>query len=169
MAIEVLKRIFAGMCLSVTTGGGTVRVRKTKWGSVELALLADLLYGPGSVLNGAKLDDAELVRASHEAFEGRPFCVVRHWMLMDVMLPVAQEREVIRQGLEPCILYAQAIVYDSQGELKSGDSLLSDYQRDFDGCIFETQDVLYILAGRGSRKHASLPAMDALKAYSKQG
>lgn len=134
---------------------------------MELELLADLLHGPARVLNGAKLDDDELIRASHEAFDGRPFCVVRQWMLLDVMLPASQEQEVKTQGLKPCVLYAQAPVYDSQGELKPGDSLLSDFQRDFDGCIFESKDMLYILAGRGARKHASLSAVQALAAYQK--
>ena len=90
-------------------------------------------------------------------------------MLLDVMLPASQEQEVITQGLKPCVLYAQAPVYDSQGELKPGDSLLSDFQRDFDGCIFESKDVLYILAGQGSRKHVSLPALQALNAYGNAG
>jgi len=132
---------------------------------VELELLADLLYGPACVLNGAKLDDDELIRASHEAFDGRPFCVVRQWMLLDVMLPASQEQEVKTQGLKPCVLYAQATVYDSQGELKPGDSLLSDYERDYDGCIFESKEVVYVLAGQGARKHVSLPALQALSAY----
>ncbi|WP_072347166.1 MULTISPECIES: hypothetical protein [unclassified Pseudomonas] len=136
---------------------------------MELELLADLLLGPARVLNGAKLDDDELIRASHEAFDGRPFCVVRQWMLLDVMLPASQEQEVKTQGLKPCVLYAQATVYDSLGELKPGDSLLSDYERDFDGCIFESKDVVYILGGRGARKHVSLPALEALNAYENVG
>lgn len=142
---------------------------KNKWDSVELELLADLLYGPACFLNGAKLDDDELIRASHEAFAGRPFCVVRHWMLLDVMLPASQEQEVKTQGLKPCVLYAQATVYDSLAELKPGDSLLSDYERDFDSCIFESKDVVYILAGRGARKFVSLPALQSLTAYGNAG
>ena len=151
------------VCGSLSPLESVLRVsKKTKWGSVELAMLADLLYGPARVLNGAKLDDVELIRASNEAFDGRPFCVVRQWMLLDAMLPASQEQEVITQGLKPCVLYAQATVYDSQGVLKPGDSLLSDFQRDFDGCIFESKDRLYILAGRGARKHVSVPAVAAL-------
>ena len=83
-------------------------------------------------------------------------------MLLDLMLPASQEQELITQGLKSYVLYAQATVYDSQGELKPGDSLLSDFQRDFDGCIFESKDRLYILAGRGARKHVSVPAVAAL-------
>ena len=163
--MQVLRKKCAGMWLAVAPGIGTACMQKTKWDSVELELLADLLFGPARVLNGAKLDDVELIRASHEAFDGRPFCVVRHWMLLDIMLPASQEQEVIRQGLKPCVLYAQATVYDSLGELKPGDSLLSDYERDFDGSIFESKEVVYVLAGRGARKHVSLPALQVLNAY----
>jgi hypothetical protein len=136
---------------------------------VELELLADLLHGPACVLNGAKLDDAELIRASHEAFDGRPFCVVRHWMLLDVMVSASTEHELNVEGLKPTILYSPMTVHDSRDKYRPGDSILSGYQRDFDGCIFESKDVLYILAGRGARKHVSLPALQALNAYGNVG
>ncbi|MNY43895.1 hypothetical protein D3C86_1788790 [compost metagenome] len=61
-------------------------------------------------------------------------------------------------------MYAQAVVFDSSSKVKLGDSVLSDFQSDFEECIFESKGVLYILAGRGARKHASLPAVKALGA-----
>ena len=132
---------------------------------MELVLLADLHYGPACILNGAELDDDELIRVSNEAFKGRPFCVVRHWMIFDVMVSSSTEHELKMQGLKPTILYSPMTLYDSQGKHSPGESVLSEYLRDLDGCIFESKDKLYILAGRGSRKYASLPAVQALEAY----
>ncbi|MNO09341.1 hypothetical protein D3C81_2324370 [compost metagenome] len=56
-------------------------------------------------------------------------------------------------------------MFDSQNTHSPGDSILSGYQCDFDGCIFESKDTLYILAGRGARKHVSAPAVEALRAF----
>ncbi|WP_193560167.1 DUF6957 family protein [Pseudomonas mandelii] len=128
-------------------------------------LLGDLLFGPAQSLGGSKLGDDELIKLAADNFTEKPFCIVRQWLLLDVMLPESQEREVKAQGLGATILYAQSAVYDSQSKLQPGDSVLSDFQSDFEKCIFESKDVLYILAGRGARKHVSAPAVEALRAF----
>jgi hypothetical protein len=128
-------------------------------------LLGDLLFGPAQTLGGSKLGNDELIELAADTFGEKPFCIVRGWMLLDVMLPEFQEQGVKAQGLEATVMYAQAVVFDSSNQLKPGDSVLSDFQRDFDGCIFESKDVLYILAGRGARKHVSAPAVEAVRAF----
>ncbi|MHC8378496.1 DUF6957 family protein [Pseudomonas sp. MDT1-16] len=130
-------------------------------------LLGDLLFGPAQPLGGSKLGDDELVELAADTFGEKPFCIVRRWMLLDVMLPDSQEREIKAQGLEATVLYVQAVVFDSGNKLQLGDSFLSDFQSDFEECVFESKDTLYILAGRGARKHASLPAVKALGGWLK--
>lgn len=128
-------------------------------------LLGDLLFGPAQTLGGSKLGNDELIELAADTFIEKPFCIVRGWMLLDVMLPEFQEQEVKAQGLEATVLYAQAVMFDSSNKLKPGDSVLSDFQSDFEACIFESKDMLYILAGRGARKHVSAPAVEALRAF----
>ncbi|MNL32256.1 hypothetical protein D3C87_1540950 [compost metagenome] len=89
-------------------------------------------------------------------------------MLLNVMLPDFQEREIKTQGLWATLLYAQSAVFDSENVHSPGDSILSDYQSDFDGCIFESKTTIFILAGRGARKHVSLPAVEAMAADMKR-
>ncbi|AWM92264.1 hypothetical protein DJ564_16225 [Pseudomonas sp. 31-12] len=125
-------------------------------------LLGDLLFGSALPLGGSKLGDDELIELAADTFREKPFCIVRHWMVLDVMLPEFQEREIKAQGLEATLLYAQSAVFDSQNTYKPGDRIVSGYQRDFDGCFFESNDTIFILAGRGARKHASFPAVQAL-------
>lgn len=86
-------------------------------------------------------------------------------MILDVMLPEFAEQEIKAQGLDSTVLYAQAAVFDSQNKHSPGDSILSGYQCDFDGCIFESKTTIFILAGRGARKHVSLPAVQSMAAY----
>jgi hypothetical protein len=130
----------------------------------DIDLLGDLLFGSARSLGGSKLGDDELIELAADTFREKPFCIVRRWMLLDVMLPESQEREIKTQGLEATLLYAQAAVFDSQSKLQPGDSILSDFQREFDGCIFESKHTIFILAGRGARKHVSLPAVEAIAA-----
>ncbi|OYQ23347.1 DUF6957 family protein [Pseudomonas mandelii] len=128
----------------------------------DTELLGELLFGSARVLGGSGLDDSELIELATEIFSDKPFCIVRQWMLLDVMLPDSRDKEIKAQGLEATILYAQTMVFDSNNKHQPGDSILSDFQSDFEGCFFESKDKLYILAGRGARKHASLPAVKAL-------
>lgn len=131
-------------------------------------LLGDLLYGPARPLGGSRLGDDELVELAADTFRDKPFCVVRHWMILDVMLPESIAQEIKAQGLEATVLYAQAAVFSSQNKHSPGDSILSGYLRDFDGCIFESKTTIFILAGRGARKHVSSPAVQSMAAYIKR-
>lgn len=157
------------MAHQTITGNHPACIKRTKWGCVELVLLADLLYGPAQILNGSTLDDVELARVARETFMGRSFCIVRDWLIFDVMVSASTEHELNEEGLKPTILYSPMTVYDSQGKHRPGDSILSGYQSDFDRCIFESKDVLFILAGRGasSSHHLTLLAgvsmVDSLK------
>lgn len=125
-------------------------------------LLGDLLFGPAQPLPGSGLDDDTLLKLAFEEFPEKEFCIVRRWMLIDVILSDDQESQVRSEGLRPCIIYAQAMI--TKEGTKAGDThgVLSGFQLTFEDCFFETQDMLYILAGRGSRKFASKPAVSAL-------
>lgn len=130
----------------------------------DIDLLSDLLFGPAQPFSGSNLSNDELIELAAESFTEKPFCIVRRWMILDVMLPEFQESEIKAQGLEATVLYAQTVVFDSNNKQRPGDSVLSDFQSDFEECIFESKGVLYILAGRGARKHVSAPAVEALRA-----
>lgn len=134
---------------------------------MQAELIEDVLYGPAQTRGGSRLEDAELIKLAHEEFEGQPFCIVRNWMMVDLLLSDAQERDVRKQGLHPTVLLINKVVFDSEARVPAGDSFITSYQKDFHGCFFESKDILYILAGRGARKHASLSAVQALASYQK--
>jgi hypothetical protein len=129
---------------------------------VQADLIEDVLYGPAQMLGGSQLEDGELIQLAREEFEGQPFCIVRNWMVLDLLLTEAQEREVRKQGLQPTVLFISKAVYDNEARVPTRDGFISGYQKDFHGCFFESKDTLYILAGRGARKHVSVPAISAL-------
>ncbi|WP_397453650.1 DUF6957 family protein [Pseudomonas sp. NA-150] len=129
---------------------------------MDIELLADLLYGPARLLQGSNLSDEQLLKISNEAFENQSFCIVRNWMLIDVMLSDEHERAISKDGLTSTLLYAPTVISEVDAAGVISDGVLSTFQLGFDGFLFETQDAIYVLAGRGCRKHAGVPAVCAL-------
>lgn len=132
------------------------QVRQT---SLNIELLGDLLYGPARVLYGSKLTDEQLLQVTHETFGGQAVCIVRNWMVIDVKLTERHDDLIRKNGLQPTVLYANTVVSESEaaGEMHSG--VLSGFQVSYEDCFFETENMLYVLAGRGCRKSAELPAV----------
>ncbi|OCX25497.1 hypothetical protein BBI10_02065 [Pseudomonas graminis] len=125
-------------------------------------LLGDLFFSPAQPLAGADLDDETLLQFACEEFPEKEFCIVRRWMLIDVILSDDEDRQVRSSGLRPTVIYAQAVTTKAGTKAEAAHGKLSGFQLRFEGCFFETQDMLYILAGRGSRKFASKPTVFAL-------
>ena len=127
-------------------------------------LLGDLFYGFARPLHGSWLNDDELIRLSREVFPSKPYCIVRNWMLLDVILSEPLRKELKARGQQPVVLYAQSVISHSSGTKAPGQSVCTSFQDFFDDGFFESDETLYILAGRGSRKHTNLRAIAALRA-----
>jgi hypothetical protein len=125
-------------------------------------LLGELLFGPALMLPGSELSDEALISASSETFPGRSFCIVRVWMLFDVELSSRHVRLLVDDGLSPTVLYANKLVYAVDPQSDKSHGVLSGFQRRYEDCFFETEDMIFVLAGRGSRKTASISAVSAL-------
>ncbi|WP_095194333.1 hypothetical protein [Pseudomonas sp. Irchel 3A7] len=136
---------------------------------MQTELIEDVLYGPAQILGGSRLEDEELIKLAREEFDGQPFCIVRNWMLWDIVLPESEERDVQKRGLQPTVLFFHDAVFDSEGRIAARDSFITGFQKDYHGCFFESEDTLFILGGRGFRKHVSSPAFEALNAYANAG
>lgn len=124
--------------------------------------LGELLFGPASMLPGSKLSDEELVMASSEAFPGRSFCIVRVWILIDVELSSRHVRLVVNEGLSPTVLYANKVIHAVDPQEDKSHGILSGFQRRYEDCFFETDDMIFVLAGRGARKTASVSTVFSL-------
>lgn len=130
---------------------------------VERDLIVEILYGPARRLTGSPLDDANIVSLACEELMEQTICIVRHWIILDVLLSSDDEQMIRAQGLRPSILYAHCSVFDSEGRIPSGAGVITGYCTKENGCFFETPDTLFILAGVGARKFVSFPAVQALR------
>ncbi|WP_442968412.1 DUF6957 family protein [Pseudomonas sp. S37] len=89
-------------------------VTSFQWGKqVDEHLISDILYGPAQSLSGSGLNDEGLARVAGEDYAGQEVCVVRHWLLLDVLLPEGEQSQLEREGLQATVLYANSIVYCS--------------------------------------------------------
>jgi hypothetical protein len=114
------------------------------------------------LLPGSNLENERLIEIAKKSFSGRRFSIVRHWTLIDVMLRDLDAKAIEAEGAAPVVLYAQDTVYDSGKGNPSGMGVVSSFQIKSQDCFFETRDMLYMLAGRGVRKTAGNPALEAL-------
>ncbi|BBH46732.1 DUF6957 family protein [Pseudomonas sp. KU43P] len=130
---------------------------------MEAALVADFLYGYSFPLEGDGQPDDVIVDTAWTNNKGRPFYVVRDWLLLDIMVPSDVEDDLNAMGLQPTVVFANTVVYDSRVRGSRVGAIRSSFQRILDGCTFESMHTSYILAGPGTRKHVSLPALQALE------
>ncbi|EOG8379200.1 DUF6957 family protein [Pseudomonas aeruginosa] len=126
---------------------------------MEAALVANLLFEHGVPLEGDGQSDELIVETAWSNNQGRPFYVVRNWLLLDIMVPSGVEDELKAEGLQPTVIFAKTVVYDSRAKGSRPGAIRSSFQRIHDGWIFESMNTSYILAGPGIRKYVSLPAL----------
>lgn len=130
---------------------------------MESALVAGLLSEHGLPVEGDGQPDGVIVQTARANSQGRPFYIVRDWLLLDIMVPSDLEDELKAMGLQPTVVFAHTVVYDSKAEGSRAGAIRSSFQRVLDDSTFESMSTIYILAGPGTRKHVSLPALLALE------
>lgn len=136
---------------------------------VDEHLIADILYGPAQSIGGSGLSDENLSRVAAEEYAGQEVCVVRHWLLLDVMLPEDEQSQLEHEGRQATVLYANSIVHNSRKNMGGRKDIISGYESESCGWLFRADDTTYILAGPGGRKYVSLPAITALRAHVGRG
>ncbi|MEW7374976.1 DUF6957 family protein [Pseudomonas putida] len=128
----------------------------------ELALVENLLLQAGEPIVGGTASEAALIDSAMSRSERKHVCVVKEWVLLNVMVSDQDEELLRTQGLQPTVLFAREILFDSRCLGSRSGALRSSFQHSHDAESFDTLDVTYLLAGPGHRKHVSLPALLAL-------
>jgi len=119
--------------------------------------VTELLYGHGIPMLGHELSNEQAIASVSQRFGHTPYCLVRQWIWIDLVMPDAVLEELKRSGRQPAMLYAHEVVLDSQRRFQPGDWVRSTPLRSFtDGCFFQTRNTVYVLMGLGARKSADL-------------
>jgi hypothetical protein len=121
-----------------------------------LQAVTELLYGPGEPLYGFDGDEAQAEAEAILNFNGKPYCLVKNWIIVQVEVEDSLRRELADEGFEPAVLYASSVRIHSAGKRRVGDWVRSTFQRSFRaGYVFETKNTTYLLMGDGFRKRAT--------------
>lgn len=121
-----------------------------------LTAVTELLYGPGETIRGFDGNEAQAEAEAILNFNGKAYCVVKQWILVEIDVDDNYRRELANAGFSPCVLYASDVRVHSAGKRQAGDWVRSTFQRAFRlGYLFETKNTTYLLAGNGQRKKVS--------------
>lgn len=96
---------------------------------------------------GLILSEDDAMKLSEDRFPGKPKCLVRDWVWVDVSgMPKGS-----REAAEYSVIYANDIVFDEVGRFQVGGSCRSTFMSSYQAGLFETQDTVYVLLGAGMR------------------
>lgn len=132
---------------------------------VTLEEISRLLYGAGEEMPGWSGTQEDLISAAAKTFPGKAFCVVKQWILIDLMVNSDEQEKLTRLGLLPATLFAHEVVLDSKGRFQPSMWVRSNFGKSFtEGCMFETKSTVYLLLGDGVRKPAALSTVFSFRA-----
>lgn len=124
--------------------------------NISIEQVSEFLSLDGEVIPSVCDDEAAGIALAQELCPGKPYCSVRRWVLIDLDISDAKKAQVIEQGVQPILLYAHTVVTDSARRFAPGDWVRSTLLVELkNGCLFETNNSVYILLGGGSRKAAT--------------
>lgn len=106
---------------------------------------------------GCTLEDTEAVGRVRLLFPGKKYCLVQNWVLLDLTGPNVALERIRDEGLEPVILYAHRVIFDSKRRVDFGGWIRSMFQLSLSSeGYFETKNTVYIMVGQGFRKPVDL-------------
>lgn len=122
-----------------------------------VSLVNELLHGPGEVTEGSAMTDQEAYAYAQDRLAGGRYCIVRGWIMIYLDFSPQQREMLAVSNLQPCVLYAHHVVYDSENRWEEGDCVRTSLLHRFtNGFHFNTHNTTYLLLGNGL--HKSTPA-----------
>ncbi|WP_412459231.1 DUF6957 family protein [Pseudomonas savastanoi] len=124
----------------------------------------EFLHGGGEPEEGLEgdLHRAEAYAILH--YNRRPYCLVKDWIIAEVMVSEDFSSSLVNEGLAPCVLYASDVVLHSAGKRNPGGWVRSTFQQPGTAShVFQTRNTTYVLMGPGKRKRVSMETLMAIE------
>ncbi|ANI34625.1 hypothetical protein AA098_14440 [Pseudomonas sp. JY-Q] len=132
--------------------------------AATLEEVSEFFYGEGKVVSGWEGGDGALIELAHVYHPGKPYCLVRKWIVADLQLTPVELEQFRSEAVLPLVLFAHEVVRDSRNRFPPGHWVRSNFGISYDHpCVFETGSTLYLLLGDGCRKQASLDTVFSLR------
>lgn len=153
-AVEVLLRLCDGHAQGGEAGEAPIRWRRSgatgRELSMKLSAMHNMLAAGATPLSGSELSTDDAIRLAETEFPNKPWCLVRDWVIYGI--PEESFTAYAGRGLQPTMVYADCIVRDEQHRWDVGQWVRSSPLKSFThGCLFETENTVYVLLGDGSR------------------
>lgn len=127
--------------------------------------ITQFLHGAGMVAAGWSGTEDELVSLAEQTFPGKPFCLVRQWIIADLQLTPDEHQKLSSMGILSTVVYAHEVVQDSRQRFALGHWVRTNFGISHDHpCMFETKSTIYLLLGDGLRKEATLSTVFSFRA-----
>ena len=131
--------------------------------SNPLTQVANFLYGAGTPASGLGLSPQKASREAQRRFPNKPHCLVRQWMLVDLLVADPEQWAAQHPGKAPRLVLAHDIVFDSAGRFPPGYWVRSTFQVSYaEEGFFETGNTVYVLLGEGCSKTEALEVVFSL-------
>ncbi len=115
---------------------------------MKLSAVREMLTAGATPQPGSELSNEEAIRLAEAEFPIKPWCLV----LFDTPLEGLTDYAGDNSGLQPTMLYADTIVHDQQVRWDRGQWVRTSPLKSFThGCLFETENTVYVLLGDGHR------------------
>lgn len=122
----------------------------------KLEALLDTLFAEGSPMPGSDMTDEEAIAYAKLNFPPGSYCIVRHWLWIDLDVGETERQMLAKTGRQPTLLFSHQVVYDAKGRWEPGAFVRTSPLHAFEkGFHFKTLNSTYLLLGAGLRKHAS--------------
>lgn len=126
---------------------------------MRLLPIAEAIALEGEPLPGASSSEAEVIQRLVKD-TGKEICAVTAWVIIDV--PDVDASPIIASGKQPFVMFTHSVLLHSTGEYQQGERVKTGYAVSFDGRgVFETQDTVFLLIGKGYRRSASIEVLNA--------
>ena len=125
--------------------------------------LTALFRQEGDAMVGSELGEQDLISLARAEGRAKPFCVVQEWFYLEADVSKLELKMVSDRGWQPALLLALKVLRDERGRYPAGGWVRSGFQVGFyQGCMFETENTLYLLQGNGHRKRVGLGVLSHL-------
>lgn len=132
--------------------------------SKSVEAVFQFLYGEGEILSGWRGEADALVSLAQQTFHGKPYCLVRRWIVTEMSGPEEEMAALASNGLLTKVVFAHEVVRDSRNRFPPGHWVRSNFGISYGHpSMFETGSTVYLLLGDGCRKQAGLDTVFSLR------
>ncbi|MNV82583.1 hypothetical protein DOZ80_25090 [Pseudomonas fluorescens] len=125
--------------------------------ATTLEEITQFLHASGEKVPGWHDTQDELINLVEQAFPGKPFCLVKQWIIAELQLTQHEHQKLSTMGILPTVVYAHEVVRDSRHRFPPGHWVRTNFGVSHEHpFMFETKSTVYLLLGDGLRKQAAL-------------